>query len=139
MNLPDLGTAGGAMLGGVGISIGFVLLWLRKVSRHGVGMKNDEAEVGMISRQQQEIERLAKRLDVAEAEAKRERDQRITDVGTIASLLSDGEWKDKEIDRLTDRKQQAEQAAGFPSTRPVSLRDELPPRRRGCHEQAAST
>ena len=67
---------------------------------------------------------------LAVAEAKRERDQRITDVGTIASLMAESEWQDKEIDRLTDRKQQAEQAAGFPSTRPVSLRDELPPRRR---------
>ena len=130
MNLPDLGTAGGAMLGGTGVALTFVLLWLRKISRHGVGMANDEAEKGMISRLQQEIERLSKRLDAAESEAKRERDQRITDVGTIASLMAESEWQDKEIDRLTDRKQQAEQAAGFPSTRPVSLRDELPPRRR---------
>ena len=130
MNLPDIGGAGTAMLFGAGGAIGFVLASLRKVSRHGVGMANDEAETGMISRLQQEIERLSKRLDAAEAEAKRERDQRIADVGTIASLMAEGEWKDKEIDRLTDRKQQAEQAAGFPSTRPVSLRDELPPMRR---------
>ena len=94
MNLPDLGTAGGAMLGGLGVALGFVLSSMRKVSRHGVGMANDEAEKGMLSN-------ALARATAAETESARDRESRTADREKIARLESRCEALTEANGRLT--------------------------------------
>ena len=93
MNLPDLGTAGGAMLGGLGVALGFVLSSMRKVSRHGVGMANDEAEKGMLSN-------ALTRATAAEMESARDRENRTADARQIASLEAENKFLTREQLRL---------------------------------------
>ncbi len=114
MITPDIGNAGAAMLGGSGVALGFLFGWLRAASKIRVTTADDTAHVGMISRLQRE-------RDEAAAEAKTERQQRTEDARTIARLLAEVEYKDREILRLVDRKRQAEAEAGWPSTNHAPL------------------
>lgn len=101
MVIPDIGAAGGAMLGAAIPVLGMLLHSLRKVSRHGVGMANDHAEKGMISRLQHERDIYAKRADEAEEEARREREGRTADREKIARLESRCEALTEANGRLT--------------------------------------
>lgn len=77
-------------------------LWLRRrLSRDSVAIASDEAETRLIRTLERRIELAEQAVNMAQAEARRERERRTADAAVIAGLQAENAHFLREIERLT--------------------------------------